>query len=61
MTNQPPRRLTVGSVGDWDKVNAALGGFDDGVVKEFWLDRSAWLTDGDMLVERGYPKAIVGA
>jgi hypothetical protein len=57
--NEPPMRLTVSSVDDWIEVNAAVDGFEDGVVKELWLDGATWLTDDDNLVERGYPKAIV--
>jgi hypothetical protein len=59
MTDCNSSNLKVIGADDWELVNDALDGFDDGIVKEIWLDRAAWLTEDDQLAEQGYPTAVI--
>jgi hypothetical protein len=51
--------IVVERSGDWELVNDALGGFEDGVVREYWLDGASWVTHDDHLAEDGYPRLVV--
>jgi hypothetical protein len=61
MSGQSPkhRALTVADPADWAAVNDALDGFEDGIVKEVWLEGGRWLTREDQIAECGLSMAIV--
>lgn len=59
MSDHDSRVVTVRTADDWARINDALDGFDDGIIKETWLDRASWLAEDDRVSEQGYPTAIV--
>lgn len=57
--HREPEEMHVKCVADWDRVNDLLEGFEDGIVKEVWLDGQTWLEPDDTLPQVGYPRLVV--
>lgn len=57
--HREPEEMHVKCGADWDRVNDLLEGFEDGIVKEVWLDGQTWLEPDDTLPQVGYPRLVV--
>jgi hypothetical protein len=51
--------LNVSAARDWVPVNDALLGFEDGLVREVWLESGMWLSGHDHVAEEGMWRVVV--
>ena len=51
--------LTISTAADWAPVNDALLGFEDGLVREVWLESGMWLTRDDQVAEEGMWRVVM--
>ena len=51
--------MQIEKAADWDLVNEALLGFEDGLIRETWLESGRWLQEDDSVNEPGHWTAAV--
>lgn len=51
--------VTVTTAADWDMLNETLMGFEDGFVREVWVDSGRWLTPDDTVIESATPQVVL--